>query len=223
MSDVLSFSAQTRDTSHKPAWLRANNQLPVVVHMAGESSLHATITFDTFKQIDEQIGETGVCYLQVGSQSSPVPVMISETQWSPLGDQVYHVTFKKVDLTQKVVVEIPIELVGENNIPDSVVSLVQDTVEMEALPTDLPEFIEVDISQLTEIDQAVTLRDLAFDTSKISLVADEEDLDQPVVLLQAVAQEKEEEVAETETTKSGDGEEPAPQKTDGGESGKKEG
>ena len=76
----------------------------------------------------------------------------------------------------------------------------KNEVEVEALPANLPEKFEVDISSLTEVGQSITLADLTFDKSKITLELGE-DVDpanETVVVLQAVAAEVEETVDEPE-------------------------
>ena len=64
-----------------------------------------------------------------------------------------------------------------------------DEVEIEALPTDLPEKFEVDVSGLAEVDQFISVGDLKFDKSKIKM---ENDPEQIIVKIEPLRKEEEE-------------------------------
>lgn len=81
-----------------------------------------------------------------------------------------------------------------------------DEIEVEALPTDLPEKMEVDLSSLQEVDQAILVKDLAFDTFKLEVKASP---DEVVVKVEPV---KEEIVQEAAPVEEAAAEEAEPQK-----------
>ncbi len=137
--------------------------------------------------------ETALVYVSIEGHKTPVPVLIEEIQADAMSGQILHVAFKKVSLKEKVKAEIPLEFVGEVEIPNGVMIKVKESVEVEALPTDLPESIEVNLASLTEIGQSILLKDLQIDATKIQLVAGEADLESPVVLIQEHKEEKIEE------------------------------
>ena len=99
--------------------------------------------------------------------------------------------------------EVSITLEGESSVPDSNVLQVLDSVEVESLPTEIPETIIVDLSQLTEIGQAISIQDI-IKSSGFTIVCEEDQLENPVVLLQEMRAE-EEEVEPTETEIIGKG------------------
>jgi large subunit ribosomal protein L25 len=90
-----------------------------------------------------------------------------------------HVNFLQVDLKEKVEAEVPVELVGESPAEkQSLGTVVQylNEIKVEALPTDLPEKFEVDTSELAEVDQAIYIKDLKYDKSKVEVKNDPEEI-----------------------------------------------
>lgn len=148
---------------------------------------------NVFSKLYQEVGDTGLVYLTVEGEKTARPVLVEDIQFHSLRDQVLHVVFKQVDLKEKITAEVPVKLVGECKIPNTVVITVHDAIEIEALPTDLPESFEIDISGLTEIGQMITFKDIVIDRSKITFQVSEEELDTPVVMLQEVKEEPVEE------------------------------
>src|SRR5205085_2276180 len=88
--------------------------------------------------------------------------MIQEVQHHPLKRGLLHVDFHAVSATEKVTAEVPIEPVGEPLGVRTYGGLLEFTLrslEVECLPKDLPEMIQVDVSGLN-IGQSVHVRDL---------------------------------------------------------------
>ncbi len=165
----------------------------------GPSMDSQSIKFEVgeFERLFREIGESGVAYLQLGKKE--VPAMIDELQIEPVQDLPTHVSFKAIDLTEKVRADIPVELVGEFELPEAVLVTVRNEVEVEALPTDLPEKFVVNVEILEEIGQAITLADLEYDKEKVDIIFGEAGEEAPVVLVQEVEEEPEEpEEIETE-------------------------
>ena len=107
-----------------------------------------------------------------------------------------HVEFYQANLKEKLTAHIPINVVGEAPAVREglMVLTVLDAVELECLPTDLPHDIEVDISGLAAVGDAIHVSDLQIDRSKCELKTD---LDEVVVLISAPqAREEEAEVTE---------------------------
>ena len=124
-----------------------------------------------------------------------------------------------MDLTEPIEADISVHITGEANIPDSVVSLVKDFVTVEALPANLPEKFEIDISGLTEIGQTISLANLEYNAQEVKLILEEEQTPEDVllVIVQEIAGEvPESDTPETETEvgKEADAPEVTPEKTE---------
>jgi len=135
-------------------------------------------------------------YLTVDVNKKQLPVLIEDLQIDPITEEILHVTFRQVSLTEKVEAEVPIIFIGEVAVKDGVLVTVKDSVEVEALPTDLPEHFEVDLSILSEIGQSITLADLVIDASKVELVLAEDQAAEDVTIVVLQGQQVEEEVVD---------------------------
>ncbi len=196
MPEKISFSATPRTILGKKSHqLRATNQIPA--NISGDLDKPVPIAVDktAFTKLYAKVGDTGLVYLKVEGEKVARPVLINEVQIDPIIATILHVSFRQVDLTEKVNAEVPVELVGELNVDNALVVTVQDAIKVSALPQDLPEKFEIDISQFTEFGQSVTFAQLSYDKSKVELDIDEEQLDTPVVLVQEVKEQVEEEPA----------------------------
>lgn len=103
--------------------------------------------------------------------------MIRGMQVHPVTDDVLHVDFYQVNLTEKVTVNVPLEITGESQAVEKKIGLLLTPVtevEIEALPADIPESIEVDISKLSEIGDEIKVADLQVDRSKIEITTPED-------------------------------------------------
>lgn len=150
-------------TGRKVKKLRDKGVLPANLYGKKVKSQSLKLDLKAFLPVYEEVGETGVVYLQVKGETKTRPVLIHNLQIHPVTDTPLHADFYQVSLKEKVSAEIPIELVGESPaVKDKLGVLIQplSEVEVEALPTELPEKLEVDIGKLEKIDDAFVVGDL---------------------------------------------------------------
>ncbi len=204
--------------------LRQQGLLPAVVFGKETGSIPITLDKTEFLKVYEEAGESSLVDVQIGKQK-PIKVLITETDIDPVTDETLHANLHAVTLTEKATATIPIEIVGESPIVKSgegMLLTLLDEIEVEALPQDLPSEINVDVSNLIEIDQRIAIKDLPVDRSKVEIKQDPEDL---VVKVEHAEMEEEEEVKEevpveeavevtTEKKEEEGGEEIKPQETE---------
>lgn len=121
-------------------------------------------------------------------------VLMRDRQRDVIFGDLLHVDFLVVSLTEKLRATVELKLVGEAPVadnPEVVVTQVLNAIEIEALPQDLPEVIEVDISTLETVDDEITVADLDLGEN-IAILTDP---NETIVSVGYVAQE---EVAEEE-------------------------
>ncbi len=176
--------------------LRENGLIPANVYGLSQESEQIEMPAQTFSKLLREQGDTGLIYLQVGSDKE-IPTLIDEVQYNAMSDAPTHVAFKRVNLKVKVTVEVAVEMVGEFDVADANATLTRNVLEVEALPADLPELFEIDISGLTEVGQSLTVADLKYDREKVTILLSEEELEAPLVIVQEVKEEVEEAPAET--------------------------
>ena len=202
--DRISLDASEREVlGKKVKLLRNEGKLPGHVYGKGLPTEHVSVDTKTFLATFRISGETGLVDLKIGAEKVR-PVLIRGVQYDAQTGHPLHVDFYQVNLKTKVKVPVPIELIGEEpekvHLGEAIVLQTLSEIEVEALPTDLIEKIEVNISSLKEIDDAITVGDLSFDREKLTVSAPDEEV--VVKLAPAVSAEMEalleEQAAETE-------------------------
>jgi large subunit ribosomal protein L25 len=201
--DRLSLKAEEREIlGKKVEKLRRNGKLPGHVFGKGLESESVLVDTKEFLKTFHEAGETGLIDLKIGAEKVR-PVLVREVQYDPVSDHPIHIDFYQVNLTQKVKVSVPITMIGEQpesvHLGETIVLQTLNEIEVEALPTDLIEKIEVDITPLQNIDDAVTVGQLNFDRSKLTVSVPDEEI--VVKLAPAITEEMkkqmEEQAAET--------------------------
>src|SRR5439155_8882987 len=88
-------------------------------------------------------------------------VLLREVQRHPISGEVLHADFYEVDLAERLTVSVPLHFVGKpaGVVEGGILQPILREIQVECLPTEIPEFIEVDVSHLT-IHQAVHLSEL---------------------------------------------------------------
>lgn len=179
--------------------LRQDGLLPGHVYGANVKAENISVKLDDFLPVYNAAGETSLVDLKIGEEKIR-PVLIRDVQYNPVNDRPLHVDFYQVDLTEKVTVPVPIVLIGEEpeivHSGEAVVLQTLNEVEVEALPTDLVEHIEVDIAKLQNVDDAIIIEQLSYDRDKLKVLAGSEEI--VVKLAPAVTAEMEQLLAEQE-------------------------
>lgn len=186
--------------------LRAKGVVPATVYGKKISSENIAINASEFLKLYALTGETGLIELMVGSQMSPV--LVHTVQKHAVTGELLHVEFYHVDLKEKVHTKVPVVFIGEAaavSEKKGVLLTLSTEVEVEALPAELPEKIEVDVTGLAEVDQELKVSDLKV-PSGITILTDSEVIVVKVSELVSKAAEEqaaaEDAAAETATTEA---------------------
>jgi len=187
---MITLKAKKRElTGRKVKKLRREGILPANLYGKKIKSEAIEVSASDFAKVFKVAKETGLVELTING--SKKPVLIHNVQLDPVTDTILHVDFLQVDLKEKVVANVPIELVGESPVEkQGLGTVVQylDEIEVESLPGDLPEKFEVDLGTLVEIDQVISVKDLSVDKDKVEIKADPEQI---VVKVEKAKQEEE--------------------------------
>lgn len=157
-----SLSADKRSVlGKKVKKLRREGIMPANVYGQGHKSVAIQIPIKEFMAVYKSAGETGV--VDLSFEKETLPVLIHSLQKEPRTQDVLHVDFLVVNLKQKITTHVPIAAIGESPaVKDKLGILIQalSEVEIEALPTDLPEKVEVDVEGLANVGDHITVGDL---------------------------------------------------------------
>ncbi|MDD3295841.1 MAG: 50S ribosomal protein L25 [Candidatus Omnitrophica bacterium] len=153
--DRIKIKTEKREKIGKEAVkkMRKEGHIPAVVYGQG-FNLSLSIPLTGLKGLRSiNFSESTIIDMEIsGSQEQElIPVMIKDVQFNPLTEEVSHIDFLKVSLKEKIKVNIPIILKGETKAAKDEGAMLEQVLrelEVEGLPLDIPEKVEVDISEL---------------------------------------------------------------------------
>src|SRR5574341_182927 len=136
--------------------LRREGQVPAIVYGPNSDPVAIQTERRELRQVLSKAGGTQLIELQVDSER--VAVLAREVQRNPVRGEILHVDFYRVALDRPIRAEVPVHVINEPAIVSSggaMVHQVLNSLEVEALPTSLPPYIEVDISVLQAVGDNV--------------------------------------------------------------------
>lgn len=141
--------------------LRRTGQLPANVYGKGLDSTAIQLNTKEFEAVYKEAGETGLIDLAFDGQTHPVLIKNLQMEY-PLRIPL-HVDFYQVNLREKVKTMVPIEIIGEPKaVTEKIGTLIQplNEIEVEALPAELPEKIEINVEPLAALNEQITVADI---------------------------------------------------------------
>jgi large subunit ribosomal protein L25 len=188
MRTELTIAAEPRDSRGKneARRLRAKGSMPAVVYGGSTGPLPVAVSPKELTRIlNSKTGHNTIFNLNVlGNEDTPV--MIVDWQYDPIKNSLLHVDLKRIDLTQRIVVNVPVITQGEPKgvkLQGGLHEIVTREVEIECLPQEIPEHFIVDVSELM-IGQSVRAGDIPMSGS-MKLLSSPDTLISHVVALKA--------------------------------------
>ncbi len=164
-------------TGKKVKKLRKEGLIPANIFGKDLKSISVQVDLKEFQKAFREAGETALVDVKVGADT--FPSLIHNLQRDPRYDSVIHVDFHKVNLKEKITTAVPVILEGESPAAKSGIGLLLQTlneVEVECLPTDIPQNFVVDAEKLTEVGQTVHVKDLKVEKDKVEIKTDAEEV-----------------------------------------------
>jgi large subunit ribosomal protein L25 len=159
--NTLKAAARTEFGSRESRRLRRSGQVPGVVYTGGEDARPFQVSDRDLRTI--LISGQALFDLEIEGQSA-VPVVIKEQQHHPVRGNVEHIDLVQVRLDEKIQADVPIELEGAEDAPGAkeggVLEHITREITVEALPTDIPERIVVDVSEM-DVNDTIQLSSIA--------------------------------------------------------------
>lgn len=141
--------------------LRQEGLLPCNVYGNGVPSVALQVKLTDFIDVYKEVGDTGLIDLAYGEKTKPVLVKNLQKNYST--NTILHVDFYQVNMKQSVKANIPVVLTGEAPAvvdKSGVLNQVTSEIEIEALPSKLPENIEISIENLAAVGDQITVAEL---------------------------------------------------------------
>ncbi|MEK7512136.1 MAG: 50S ribosomal protein L25 [Patescibacteria group bacterium] len=190
-----------KEEGKKVRGLRAGDKVPAVIYGPEvKENIILTLGYNEFKKIYDQAGENSLINLMIEGETKPRETLVKDVSYEPLSDRISHVDFYQIKEGQKLEIKVGLKLVGESPAVKSLGGvLFQNLNELgvKCLAKDMISEIEIDISNLTAIDDKIVVRDLKV-PSTLEIT---EDLNTAVVIITLPEEEKVETAATVEMPK----------------------
>ena len=160
----------------KVAQLRRSGFTPANVYGHGVDSVSIQIETETMVKTLKTMLANEVIDLKINGESNTRPVVVQKVQRHPLTSQVLHTEFYQVSLRTRMRADVPLIIVGQSEGVDTfngVLVKAVETVQVEALPLDLPSHIDVDITPLANLEDSLHVSDLVIPEG-VTLLTDAE-------------------------------------------------
>lgn len=217
MADEAQLTLQKRAVlGKKVKQLRRAGIVPGNVYGRRLESVAVQAPLAEVRRVFRSVPRNSVVRVQIEGEKGTRPVVLRVVDRNPVSGEVRHVELYQVDLSRPIHSEAALVLVGESEAVHNGGTLVQnmDVLMLEALPTDMPAEIEVDITTLVNFGDAIHVGDLTL-PANVRAVADEVSLIATVVAPRV--EEEEEEVAAEELEPLAEGEAAPAETAEGGE------
>lgn len=145
--------------------LRNKGLVPANVYKGGKGALSIQVTQgDLHEALHTSAGENVIITLKISGDAAvkDKTVLIKEIQREPIKDGILHVDFNEISLTETLKVNVPLTSKGEAvgvKADGGILEHVMWELHVECLPTDIPEKIEVDVTNM-KIGDAVYVKDI---------------------------------------------------------------
>jgi large subunit ribosomal protein L25 len=164
MADVvIEVEERTASGKNESRRLRRAGRIPGVLYGAGKPVFSVTIDPRDVEQIlDSEAGENTLLDLRLKGQDSRRTAMIKDFQVDPVTGQVLHADFVRIAMDAKLEVSVTVRTLGTSpgiKEQGGLLDILQRELKVECLPGDIPENIDVDISEL-RIHDHVRVQDL---------------------------------------------------------------
>ena len=222
MNDDFDLIAEIREDQGKGASRRLRHQgkVPAIIYGAGRPP--RALVFDhnrVIQQLENESFYSSVLNIKVGEKSQAV--ILKDVQRHPARPVVMHMDFQRIVEDQEIRMSVPLHFIGEDVAPGvkqagGAISHLMNEVDIVCLPRHLPEFIDVDVSEL-ELDEMLSMSDIKLPEGvSIPALAQGPEQDRPIVSIHVIKEvviEEEEELEPGAVPVAGE-EEAAPESSD---------
>jgi len=158
MTEAIKLAVSLRQEKVKD--LKEN--IPAVVYGSGTANLSLVVNRIDFEKVFKVSGESGLISLKL-DDGQELPVIVKDIQTEAVKHRIIHIDFFKVNMNETVVAEVSMHFIGEAPAVKNHGAVVvehMDHMEIECLPADLVQNLEIDLSGLVNIGDAIHVKDI---------------------------------------------------------------
>jgi large subunit ribosomal protein L25 len=198
MSETVLQISPREVTGKATKRLRKAGIIPANIFGHKEESQTVQVEALAFEALKRARGATGLVTLRMSGSDRLQTVLVRRVQRDPRSGKILHIDFSRVSLTERITMKVPLRFVGEAPAvkdENGVLLHLLDALEIECTASDIVEYIEVDVSSLTEIDAMLHAEDVHLPAT-FTLITDPKESIAKVAATRAEKAEEVEEVAE---------------------------
>ena len=158
--------------------LRRAGFIPVHYYGSGFESLTLQAAVSTLRKVVDEVGANIPVVVDVEGTAGSDICLVREVQWHPVNGSLLHVDFMRVDVTELVIAEVPVVLIGQSEAVRELGGVIIQpfqTLPVEALPLNMPKDVAVDVTSLEMFGDAVRVGDIAL-SKDFTILRDDDDL-----------------------------------------------
>lgn len=172
--------------------LRYAEKVPGILYGGGKEPIPLMFEHNKLsKSLQNEAFYSHILTLKTAGESEPV--ILKDVQRHPYKARILHVDFLRIRADEKLYMHVPLHFLGgekAQGVKDGgIVSHIESDVEVSCLPQDLPEFLDVDISEL-QLNQTLHLSDIKLPQG-VEIVALTQGSDRPIVSIHMPRKEEE--------------------------------
>lgn len=198
MAEKIVLQLESRSVvGKKVKQLRRDGLIPVTVYGKKFGPFNAQLNAKLFTDMFRKAGRTRAIEVKLPGQKAQT-AFIHTVQRHPITRNLIHADLLVVDAKVELVIAVPVHVINESELAKQgigVVNIVMPTVEVRALPANIPSHVEADISVLDSLDKNIHASDLIIPGDKVTLVTEPD-----AVIVAIVASRVEVEESTTEET-----------------------
>ncbi|MFQ5856053.1 MAG: 50S ribosomal protein L25 [Anaerolineae bacterium] len=200
MEQIVLTAEKREIIGKKVKRIRREGLVPAIIYGSAIDPIPIQVDTHEVSTVLRRAGANRLITVNVKGDRKPHITLARAVQRDVITRNLLHVDFQEVVLTETITSEVPINLEGTPDIVvrgEAIINQSLDAIEIEALPTDLIPFINIDISGLEEIDDSVFVRDLDL-PDQITILTDPDEMIVRIGHPELEVEEVEEEVPEEE-------------------------
>jgi large subunit ribosomal protein L25 len=209
---VVAAEARESRGKNEARRVRVNGRIPAVIYGAFQDPRAISLNpKDILRIIHSKTGHNSIFDVEV-SGAEKTPVIVADEQYHPVKGTLMHIDLKRIDLTRKLRVSVPVHVSGDAKgvkQQGGVLDIVTKTIEIECVPDDIPDQFDVDVTDLM-IGTNIRVSDLPVKEGVRVLTAPEAVIAHVVGIREEAAPEAAAAAPEPEVAKKGKKEEAAP-------------
>ncbi len=209
---VVAAEARESRGKNEARRVRVSGRIPAVIYGAFQDPRAISLNpKDILRIIHSKTGHNSIFDVEV-SGAEKTPVIVADEQYHPVKGTLMHIDLKRIDLTRKLRVSVPVHVSGDAKgvkQQGGVLDIVTKTIEIECVPDDIPDQFDVDVTELM-IGTNIRVSDLPVKEGVRVLTAPEAVIAHVVGISEEAAPEAAAAAPEPEVAKKGKKEEAAP-------------